>query len=198
MNKEQFLKELEEFLLTLPADERKSAIKYYDEYFEEAGEENEQAIITELGSPRKIADGILKESNTKLEANNSQESNNTKNYNSNKQNNIGIWIVLIIVGIFFLPVIFPILITILCVCFALLVSGIAIFFGGLVTSIMGITMIFTSPAIGILTSGVGLILVGTGIILSIAIFNVLVKAFPAMIRGIVNLIQRVFNTGGVR
>lgn len=58
MNKEQFLKELESLLLDINDFDREEAIEYYRNYFEDAGIENEESIIKELGSPQKIASMI--------------------------------------------------------------------------------------------------------------------------------------------
>ena len=58
MNKNLFLDELHRLLSDLPPEERNQAIKYYEDYFEDAGPENEQAILKELGSPQELADQI--------------------------------------------------------------------------------------------------------------------------------------------
>jgi uncharacterized membrane protein len=44
--------------LDIPLDEREEALKYYNGYFEDAGEDHEQEIIAELGSPKQVADMI--------------------------------------------------------------------------------------------------------------------------------------------
>lgn len=58
MNKESFLKELERLLSDIQESERKEALEYYRDYFEEAGVENERQVIMDLGSPSKVADII--------------------------------------------------------------------------------------------------------------------------------------------
>ena len=55
MNKNLFLEELRRLLSDLPPEEREQAITYYEDYFEDAGTENEQAILEELGSPQELA-----------------------------------------------------------------------------------------------------------------------------------------------
>lgn len=59
MNKDQFLKRLSELLDRLSPEERRDAIRYYVEYFDEAGPENETRILLELGSPEEAAAAIL-------------------------------------------------------------------------------------------------------------------------------------------
>lgn len=49
---------LHRLLSDLPPEERNQAIKYYEDYFEDAGPENEQAILKELGSPQELANQI--------------------------------------------------------------------------------------------------------------------------------------------
>lgn len=58
MNKDTFLKELEELLSDLPEEERKEALAYYRSYFEDAGEENLEKVLKELESPAHIS-GII-------------------------------------------------------------------------------------------------------------------------------------------
>lgn len=55
MNRVQFMTELAALLQDISAEERVEAMKYYNDYFDEAGEENEEDIIRELGSPDKVA-----------------------------------------------------------------------------------------------------------------------------------------------
>lgn len=58
MNKAEFMKELERLLSNIPENERVEALNYYEEYFSDAGEENEQKVLEELESPEKVADNI--------------------------------------------------------------------------------------------------------------------------------------------
>ena len=58
MNREQFIAQLARLLQDLPPAERQEAIRYYQEYFDDAGEENEDAVIQELGRPGKVVASI--------------------------------------------------------------------------------------------------------------------------------------------
>lgn len=60
MNKEEFLRQLEQLLSGISEEERADAIAFYRSYFEDAGEENEAAILEELVSPQKVAESIMK------------------------------------------------------------------------------------------------------------------------------------------
>ncbi len=58
MNKDIFLMRLEQLLYEIPREEREEAMDYYRSYFDDAGEENEAAVLEELESPQKIAESI--------------------------------------------------------------------------------------------------------------------------------------------
>lgn len=55
MNKYLFLFELRKELSYMAPEDRESAVRYYEEYFAEAGAENEQVIIDSFVSPAKLA-----------------------------------------------------------------------------------------------------------------------------------------------
>ncbi len=61
MSKQEFMKELEALLAELPTEEREEAVRYYDAYFEDAGPENEQVVIGELGSAERVAAQLLRD-----------------------------------------------------------------------------------------------------------------------------------------
>ena len=55
MSKQEFLQRLNRLLADVTPEEREEALRYYEEYFDEAGPEQEQAVLAELGSPEKVA-----------------------------------------------------------------------------------------------------------------------------------------------
>ena len=59
MNKQAYLAQLKELLAPLPEQERQDALNYYEEYFDVAGPEAEDATAAELGSPAEAARKIL-------------------------------------------------------------------------------------------------------------------------------------------
>ena len=61
MNRAGFMSQLESYLADIPAAEREEALQYYNDYFEDAGAENEASVISSLGSPKEIADNIKAE-----------------------------------------------------------------------------------------------------------------------------------------
>ena len=52
---------MEALLAELPTEEREEAVRYYDAYFEDAGPENEQVVIGELGSAERVAAQLLRD-----------------------------------------------------------------------------------------------------------------------------------------
>ena len=55
MNRIEFMETLSRLLMDIPEDDRIDALKYYNDYFDDAGSENEQKVIEELESPEKVA-----------------------------------------------------------------------------------------------------------------------------------------------
>ena len=55
MNRREFMAQLERLLGELPESERVEALRFYNDYFDEAGPENEAGVIQELGSPGRVA-----------------------------------------------------------------------------------------------------------------------------------------------
>lgn len=58
MNRIEFMTELASLLQDIPAEERRDAMQYYNDYFDDAGEGQEQQVIEELESPKKVAEKI--------------------------------------------------------------------------------------------------------------------------------------------
>ena len=58
MSKNEFIDRLAQLLADVSPEERDEALTYYREYIEDAGLENEEAILQELGSPEEIAAAI--------------------------------------------------------------------------------------------------------------------------------------------
>ncbi|MGL5436748.1 MAG: DUF1700 domain-containing protein [Lachnospiraceae bacterium] len=55
MNRLDFMKQLEYLLQDIPDEEKADALAYYQDYLEEAGDDNEAQVIMEFGSPERIA-----------------------------------------------------------------------------------------------------------------------------------------------
>lgn len=58
MKRDEFMAQLSRPLTDIPESEREEAIRYYNDYFDEAGPENEAKVIQELGNPGRVAASI--------------------------------------------------------------------------------------------------------------------------------------------
>lgn len=190
MNKEEFLKRLEELLQDIDAIEREEALNYYRDYFEDAGVEHEQEIIHELESPEKVAQTI-KEGLGIFEENTDYSNNEIHQYNEKNtrilKGIIALLIVLLIlptvggigglivgaIGLFIGIVCVGIFGTfgLLCAVVALIVVAIRLFIDGLIAG-------------GLICLGIGLLLVSLSYLTSlmtVSLFKYLPQAFRAMI-----------------
>lgn len=61
MNKVEFMRQLESLLQNISEQERQEALQYYEDYFADAGPENEQAVIEALGNPARVAENIRRD-----------------------------------------------------------------------------------------------------------------------------------------
>jgi len=210
MNKEEFLKKLEALLLDVPGDERREALEYYRNYFEDAGQENEAKIIEELESPEKIASIIKSDCVTDLTKASNKERNNKDHKEKNSfqafyENNKGLSIFLIIViALFASPVWLPVGGTLLGAvmgAFGLLVGlifgswGMAVGFiiGGIACIGVGIGTLFASVGAGLILIGIGFVLLIFGILALLAALWLCVKVVPWCIKSISDLVHHTKN-----
>ena len=59
MTRNEYMEQLKKYLKRLPKEDYDNAIEYFSEYFDEAGPENEQQVMEELGQPREAARELL-------------------------------------------------------------------------------------------------------------------------------------------
>lgn len=186
MSKQEFMDELKIRLVNIPEEERKEALAYYEDYFEDAGEDNEQEVIDSLGSPQKVADQIkagyrgqnIEDGEfTETGYNTSYDKEDVKELAIRKKK-YGIWTILVIIAILILTVtvIIPALGSVLGVVvgiiaaaigclFALVIAGIACIVAGALIMVAGIGTFAANPAAGFVLTGVSLIVMGVGVIL---------------------------------
>lgn len=206
MNKKSFLSELHQRLTILSYDEREAAMKYYAEYFDDAGVENEQAVLSELGSPESIAQGILKDTASipVFVSNESSGPKERKVVYTQTKFSAGIKLLLLIV---LLPILLPLLlglssasfgiiIVLLSVLFALCVSGAVVVAAGAVSIFVGLTTLILVPLKGLLLCGTGLLLMGVGALLLVLNYFVITKLIIPIFRWIVNKLNELI--GGRR
>lgn len=124
MTKDSFLAELENKLRHLPEIERREAMEYYREYFEEAGKDREQEVIAELKSPSHIASKILAEFATKeMNATFTAKKTKTKKQKSGSR---GLKVFgFMLLALFAAPIAVPVLIAVVALVFGIFIALIA-------------------------------------------------------------------------
>ena len=161
MTRNEFMFQLRTKLKRLPQSDAEDAIAYYQGYFDDAGPENEQEVIEELGSPSEVAGKIIREFAFKQLEN---------QLDSKKgMGTIG-WVVLAIlaspialpIGIAILAVFFSAIVAVLSVLFAIGFAGVVVAGSGILSAVIGITSIMTSPANTLYFVGAGMVALGVG------------------------------------
>lgn len=213
MNRKEFLDILEKYLSKLPDDEKSDAINYYRELFDDAGKENEQRIIDDLGSPEDIAKQILSENGINLEINqqNLLESTVKSSYNENdqsgydtgrsdtqtsKNNNNTLFIIIILVFTFpfWSGIVFGILGVLLGIIAAVLALVISLYAASLSLIAGGIAAAFTeSLPLGIMLLGVGLMFTGIAAIVTKPLVKASFKLLVWFINLMVNFVKKLIN-----
>ena len=202
MNKEVFLDQLKKKLTILSTEERDAAITYYEEYFNDAGLENEQAVINELGSVDKIVDGILNENNYPIigyDKKNNTNNNKENNYSKLEYKNInyGMIALIILIIMFVAPVIIPIFFAIFGTIIGVLIAGIGIIIAGITLVGVGLVTMFVSILNGLLIFGIGLILFSIGRIITYFMVDICTMAIPILVRTFVKICRYPFKKGGI-
>lgn len=86
MSRWEFLRQLEELLSDISPSEREEALQYYNDYFNDAGKENESEVMEALGSPEQVAkivkDGLGDNENLGEYTENGFSSGTVKNENA--------------------------------------------------------------------------------------------------------------------
>ncbi|WP_461810111.1 DUF1700 domain-containing protein [Faecalimonas sp.] len=221
MNRIEFMAELERLLKAIPEEERREAIQYYEDYFVDAGVENEQHIITELESPEKVAQTIKsglwgKEEDSseyretgytdiRFEEKETPANRENREESKPKKDNSLLKILLIIaIAVFTLPIVFPLAVAGLAVIFAIAVSGFALFgtlvllavvvmICGFYVTICGILEIFHFPALALVVIGGGLLAFVAGLVATVLMVKVCMIVFPILSRGLVNVFRKFVN-----
>lgn len=188
-SKEEYLKELENSLKSLPELERQNALKYYEEYFNDAGKENELSVINELGDVEKLA-SMIKETDTFKDDTKEEVSAKKENNTSSNRETLTI-LLLILLLVVSVPILLPIAISVIATLFGIGCAGVGIGVVGAACFGFGIAFLFTDIFGGIFLIGLSFILIAIGIALTIAIGFVGIKMFPSAIRQIVKLCQKV-------
>lgn len=223
MKRNEFMEQLRRLLYDIPEKDREEALEYYESYFDDAGEENEDAVIRELGSPGRVAAEIKAGLNPDLNAGEYTDTGyHDTNYDSetedvyspvkrnrNRRHGNGMddglkKLLLIVVLVLSFPIwgtvlgsLFSVVMGALGILIALIVGslfgGIGITIVSIVLAVVGIIHMVTSLPLGITMLGGGMILLALGILLLIGFGWFTFKVVPALVRFILEFIGRIFH-----
>ena len=189
MSRVEFMNQLKNLLWDIPEGEREEALNYYEDYFDDAGVDNEAQVIAALGSPEKVA-AIIKEG-LKEEAKDQGEFSETgyTSYGNQPKDEVvyyeqpkkktfadrikglgtGGMVLVLILAIFALPILGPVALGIVSTVFGILVAAAVIVS---ILAIVGIAIIVSGAAVFAVAIGsliaapaVGIMLLGISMIL---------------------------------
>ena len=194
MRKDEYIAELKHRLAGFSASDMEDAVSYCEEYFEEAGEGQEQQVINDLGSPARFAAQLKAERSIRQEQQYHGDSRR-KNPNSSLKN-AG----MIILGICALPIALPLMLAVVADIFALIitvlalgVAGIASFASILITGIPLLASAVTNyqtAGNAWIAGGGGLLCIGLGLLLSILFFTLIRSVLPAFTNALTRLYHK--------
>ena len=194
MNRIEYMTKLASLLQDIPEVERRDAMKYYNDYFDEAGEENEEQVIREFGAPEEVAENIKADLKGKTEntTHGQQEEYQSAgqqyqmNHQENKQSseyqygtsddqkrkcpywkNCLIVALAIIIGPVLIPIIGGILAAGLAMVLTIIVGVFALVIAGAAIAIVGISLVISGSVILLPQTAAGLALIGSGLIIMV-------------------------------
>lgn len=210
MNRQEFLSRLEILLRGLPAEEKREALEYYENYFEDAGEGQEAQVIRELESPEKVAANIREGIGFDTGIGQNVVSPSTEVYGvsstsgAEQESHTGhtVWMVVVLI------LTSPVWLTAACVLFSLLIglAGCLIgLFCGLVGSIVGCILggfigiahgigllVIGKTATGLVGIGCSLLFIAFGCLLIPLLVLICGKGIPWIVTGIGKGFKRLF------
>lgn len=187
MSKNEYIKRLKKGLKGLTKNEIDDCIQYYEEYFSDAGEENVDKVIKELGSPESVAKKVSAEACIERIDNGSEK---------DKKSFANIWILVAAIcsapfwgpiGIAIVAVIFAVMITIFAVTFAIGVTCVALIGSGILSFFVGIVALFASMPDGLLAMGISLIILAIGLLVligAVALMRLAVRSVVWILKGL--------------
>lgn len=218
MDRIEFMEQLERLLKDLPENDRQDALEWYQDYFDEAGPENEAKVIQELGSPGRVAASIMagmgsqqdrgEYTETGYQDPRSKERLQTpmKQHKNKRKRGAGGWALIIILLVFASPIllgvgggliglVFGILgavIGVLAAGFAAIITCLAWGIGSIVS---GFSQCFVHMGNGLLWIGEGMVSIAAAVLLVILFAWLAGCVFPKVFRVATNFISRVLHRG---
>lgn len=207
MNAYEYLQALRAALAVLPDDEIDSAMRYYEDYFLDAGDENAEKVIEQLGPPEQVAEAILRDYTgvarrrpERFEEEKAQAVNGVPLDRDGKPRKKGInpWMLacIVLLALIFGPVAVAVIGAII-----VAVVGLVIGIAACVVAVPAATLIgggalvlfsfllWATPASALATLGAGLTVGAVGLLLVLLVIKLCILFVPPIIRGLVALIR---------
>jgi len=194
LTRNEFINKLKDGIRMLPQDDIDNAVSYYEEYFDEAGLDNEQSAIDEFGDPSAVASKIIGEYSLK-EIKSEKSEDKKPNDSSIKL----LWIV--IIALLLSPIAFPLAIGAVGMAFGLVVTtfallltfmiaGVALTAGGIAALFGSFAVLFVHLPTAIFALGIALFLICVGIAFILvgwwiirSVIRLITKAFAKLLVG---------------
>lgn len=205
MNRNEYMAALRRALSALPEEERASALRYYEEYFDDAGPENEQKVISDLGAPEKVAEQILADYR-ELTAVPHPDAGGASGKPKRRWRGVPPWLLIVLV-LLAIPVGLPllgVLIGVIGAVAGILLAAVAIAI--VVVVIIPLTLLITGvilcgfsfalwgiPASAVTTLGCGLALFALGVLVTLLMIKLCTLFVPPLFRGFVAIIRWPFD-----
>ena len=202
MNRNEYMAALRRALSVLPEEERASALRYYEEYFDDAGPENEQRVIADLGAPETVAEQILADYR-ELTAVPQQDAGSTAAKPNHRRRGVPPWLLVVLV-LLAIPVGVPLIgglaIGAVGTVAGLLIAAVAVVLAFVVVLpltllVAGVALcgfsfaLWGAPASAVTTLGCGLALFALGVLVTLLIIKLCTVFVPPLVRGFVAIIR---------
>ena len=193
MTKYDYLSKLKAYLHPLPAKERNAALRYYDKYFTDAGPENEYNVIKNLGSPKELAEKILKNKNT-ISGMLNQTRSNVKKAQVKMTNNQR--------RILLFPVWGGVTLIIALAAAALFIAAAGILLlmavAGIVLFCMSIPYISNNTSVGLFFMGTGMVMASAAVLLFVPVMNLVFYIFKLTVKNLILLFNKLIGRKAVK
>lgn len=202
MNRNEYMAALRRALSVLPEEERASALRYYEEYFDDAGPENEQRVIADLGAPETVAEQILADYR-ELTAVPHQGAGGTAAKPNHRRRGVPPWLLVVLV-LLAIPVGVPLIgglaIGAAGTVAGLLIAAVAVVLAFVVVLpltllVAGVALcgfsfaLWGAPASAVTTLGCGLALFALGVLVTLLMIKLCTLFVPPLVRGFVAIIR---------
>lgn len=209
MNAYEYLQALRAALAVLPDDEIDSAMRYYEDYFLDAGDENAEKVIKQLGPPEQVAEAILRDYTgvarrrpERFEEEKAQTVDGVPLGRDGKpltrKKGINPWMLacIVLLALIFGPVAITVIGAIIVAVVGLIVGVAACVVAVPAATLIGggalvlfSFLLWATPASALATLGAGLAVGAIGLLLVLLVIKLCILFVPPIIRGLVALIR---------